>query len=199
VLVTDTAGRAWRHGQTDLAIGAAGLEPLHDLAGHEDGYGNELAVTAPAVADEVAAAADLVKGKLGRRPAAVVRGLGHLVLAPGSHGPGATALVRQEDQDLFGLGARDAVLRALEGRPGELRGFGRPAEVGEVVGRLDALAPGCTAVPDRGRVVVDLSGLDVWTAGRTQARLTTAAFALGWLPVDEAGPAVLLRFEPGTP
>ena len=71
VLVSDTAGRAWRHGQTDLAVGAAGLEVLHDHAGRTDPHGNELAVTAPAVADELASAADLVKRKLDRRPAAV--------------------------------------------------------------------------------------------------------------------------------
>ena len=68
VLVTDTAGRAWRDGQTDIAVGAAGLDVLHDYAGRADAHGNELAVTAPAVADELAAAADLVKGKLDRRP-----------------------------------------------------------------------------------------------------------------------------------
>ena len=86
---------------------------LQDYAGRTDPHGNELAVTAPAVADELAAAADLVKRKLDRRPAAVVRGLAGLVLPPGSHGPGAVALVRDEAQDMFGLGAREAVLGAL--------------------------------------------------------------------------------------
>ena len=75
VLVSDTAGRAWRTGQTDIAIGAAGLDVLDDHAGRTDPYGNPLAVTAPAVADELASAADLVKGKLSARPVAVVRGL----------------------------------------------------------------------------------------------------------------------------
>ena len=74
VLVSDTAGRAWRTGQTDIAIGAAGLDVLDDHAGRTDPYGNPLAVTAPAVADELASAADLVKGKLSARPVAVVRG-----------------------------------------------------------------------------------------------------------------------------
>ena len=73
VVVSDTAGRAWREGQTDIAVGAAGLDVLDDHAGLVDDYGNELAVTAPAIADEVAAAADLVKGKLARRPAALLR------------------------------------------------------------------------------------------------------------------------------
>ncbi len=200
VVVTDTAGRPWRHGQTDIAIGVAGLEPLHDLAGRTDRYGNELSVTAPAVADEIAAATDLVKGKLGLRPAAIVRGLAHLVLPAGSHGPGAAALVRGEAEDMFGLGAREAVLRALDGGREHLRGFGRPAEVDELVAVLTVLAEG-SAVHDEGgtRVAVDLSALDVWTAGRAQARLTAAAFALGWVPADETGPAVVLRFARATP
>jgi coenzyme F420-0:L-glutamate ligase len=98
VLVTDTAGRAWREGQTDLAIGAAGLVVLDDLAGRVDPYGNTLAVTAPAVADEIAGAAELAAGKLGRRPFVVVRGRSDLVLPagedrvprPSSGDPGAT-------------------------------------------------------------------------------------------------------------
>ena len=89
VLVTDTAGRTWREGQTDLAVGAAGLRVLDDHAGRADGYGNELEVTAPAVADELAGAAELAAGKLGRRPFTVIRGRGDLVLPPGDHGPGA--------------------------------------------------------------------------------------------------------------
>src|SRR5690242_18208037 len=89
VVVSDTAGRAWRHGQTDLAIGAAGIEPLEVFEGRTDGYGNELAVTAPAVVDEIAGFAELVTGKLGGRPVTFVRGLADRVLPPGEHGPGA--------------------------------------------------------------------------------------------------------------
>ncbi|MGA8995690.1 MAG: coenzyme F420-0:L-glutamate ligase, partial [Nocardioidaceae bacterium] len=146
VVVTDTAGRAWRTGQSDIAVGLAGLAPLHDLSGQRDPHGNLLAVTAPAVADELAAAGDLVKGKLERRPAAVVRGLAALVLPPGEHGPGATALVRDEAEDLFGLGAREAVLAALDGTEG--RGFGGPCTATELVDRLRRLAgPGTTVEP----------------------------------------------------
>ncbi len=112
VVVTDTAGRAWRLGQTDMAVGCAGLLPLVDLAGSHDTHGNVLLVTAPAVADELAAAAYLVKGKASGRPVAVVRGFGSMVLPPGGHGPGAAALVRPPAEDLFGLGARDAVVAA---------------------------------------------------------------------------------------
>ena len=107
VVVTDTMGRAWRTGQTDQAIGVAGLPPLEDLRGQDDGHGNVLEVTMAAVADEVASAADLVKGKLGRRPFAVVRGLGFRVGR--EDGPGAAALVRPEAEDMFRLGAHDVV------------------------------------------------------------------------------------------
>ncbi|MBA2560536.1 MAG: coenzyme F420-0:L-glutamate ligase [Propionibacteriales bacterium] len=112
VVVTDTAGRAWRNGQTDMAIGCAGLWPLVDLAGTLDVYSGLLTVTAPAVADELAAAADLVKGKTTGRPLARVRGLGDTVLPVGAPGPGAGTLIRHRDDDLFGLGARDAVQAA---------------------------------------------------------------------------------------
>lgn len=195
VVVTDTAGRAWRHGQTDLALGAAGIEPLQDLAGRVDDYGNTLVVTAPAVADALAAAADLVKGKLGRRPAAVVRGAPDLVLPAGRHGPGARALVREETADMFGLGARDAVLRALAGDPEDLRGFGAAATPDEVAATLAGLAAPCpvrvapTGGGEPGPVVlVDLLGLDERAAGRTHARVGAAAFALGWLLAEGEGP-----------
>ena len=107
VVVTDTMGRAWRTGQTDQAVGVAGLTPLDDLRGRDDGHGNVLEVTVAALADEVASAADLVKGKLGRRPFAVVRGLAARTTR--EDGPGAAALVRPADEDMFRLGARDVV------------------------------------------------------------------------------------------
>ena len=88
VVVTDTAGRAWREGQTDIAIGAAGLRVAEDYAGRVDAHGNALAVTAPAVADEIAGAAELAQGKLGGRPFAVVRGRADLVLPAGRGRPG---------------------------------------------------------------------------------------------------------------
>jgi hypothetical protein len=113
VVLTDTAGRAWRLGQTDLAVGCAGMAPLVDLSGTQDTHGNTLLVTAPAVADELAAAADLIKGKTSGRPVAVVRGLSSVVLPPGEDGPGAAALVRPAAEDLFGLGAREAVVAAV--------------------------------------------------------------------------------------
>lgn len=104
VVVTDTMGRAWRTGQTDVAIGAAGLEVLHAYAGEHDQHGNELIVTEIAVADEIAAAADLVKGKLTAVPVAVVRGL--KLRADGSS---ARNLVRAGEEDLFWLGTDEAI------------------------------------------------------------------------------------------
>ncbi len=142
VVVSDTAGRAWRHGQTDLAIGVAGLEPLESFAGRTDDYGNELAVTAPAVADEIAAAAELASGKLGRRPVTIVSGLAHRVLPPGAHGPGARVLVRERGADMFGLGSREAVLAALAGTQQEA--FGAPASAEELVAALAELGIAAT-------------------------------------------------------
>ncbi|MFT4166088.1 MAG: coenzyme F420-0:L-glutamate ligase [Microlunatus sp.] len=120
VIVSDTAGRAWRLGQTDHAIGAARVQVLASYAGEIDAYGNELAVTTMALADELAAAADLVKSKLAGRPVAVIRGRSDLVL-PGPVGdqsdPGeavtASAIVRDGPGDLFSHGSREAVLAAL--------------------------------------------------------------------------------------
>ncbi|GAA4549103.1 coenzyme F420-0:L-glutamate ligase [Amycolatopsis samaneae] len=104
VVVTDTMGRAWRVGQTDAAIGASGLRVLHAYAGQVDAQGNELAVTEVAVADELAAAADLVKGKLGGTPVAVVRGL-----TLTDDGSTARNLVRPVDIDLFRLGTNESI------------------------------------------------------------------------------------------
>jgi coenzyme F420-0:L-glutamate ligase/coenzyme F420-1:gamma-L-glutamate ligase len=106
VVITDTAGRPWRLGQTDIAIGAAGLVVLDDLRGTTDAYGRTLEATMAAVSDEVAAAAELVKGKATGRPIAVVRGLGHLVTD--EDGPGARSLVRTGPDDMFATGSAEA-------------------------------------------------------------------------------------------
>lgn len=107
VIVTDTFGRPWRTGQTDVALGVAGLAPLVDLRGRTDPHGTVLGVTVTAVADELAAAADLVKGKLSGIPAAIVRGLGHLVTA--ADGSGGAALIRPAADDMFRWGHREVV------------------------------------------------------------------------------------------
>ena len=113
VIISDTAGRPWRLGQTDHAIGAARVRVLAPYAGQVDDYGNELAVTTMALADELAAAADLVKGKLGGRPVAVLRGLAELVGPQPAETSGAAAILRTGREDLFSHGSREAVLAAL--------------------------------------------------------------------------------------
>ena len=105
VLITDTLGRPWRVGQTDMAIGAAGLAPVHDYRGEPDTFGTLLEVTLTAVADEIAAAADLVKGKTNAVPVAVLRGLEGLVTE--ADGPGAAALIRPPSEDMFRYGSAD--------------------------------------------------------------------------------------------
>jgi coenzyme F420-0:L-glutamate ligase / coenzyme F420-1:gamma-L-glutamate ligase len=99
VIVSDSFGRAWRLGQTDVAIGVAGLVPLDDWRGRRDSVGRELRATAIAVADSLAAAADLARAKDSREPAVLVRGAGHLVTA--ADGPGAAVLRRPRAEDLF--------------------------------------------------------------------------------------------------
>ncbi|OOC55333.1 MULTISPECIES: coenzyme F420-0:L-glutamate ligase [Nocardiopsis] len=107
VVVSDTFGRPWRVGQTDVAVGAAGLPAVQDLRGTTDAHGNLMEATVNAVADEIAGAGELVKGKTSGVPVAVVSGLGGLVTE--EDGPGAAALVRPADADLFRYGSRDVV------------------------------------------------------------------------------------------
>jgi coenzyme F420-0:L-glutamate ligase / coenzyme F420-1:gamma-L-glutamate ligase len=99
IVISDSFGRAWRLGQAEVAIGCAGIAPLDDWSGRRDAEGRELQATLIAVADEAAAAADLVRDKASRVPAAIVRGLDRHVIA--GDGPGAVALRRPRDEDLF--------------------------------------------------------------------------------------------------
>jgi coenzyme F420-0:L-glutamate ligase/coenzyme F420-1:gamma-L-glutamate ligase len=99
VVITDSFGRAWRHAQVDIAIGCAGLRPLEDWRGRQDGLGRELKATWIAVADELAAAADLTRTKDGYQPVVLIRGAGRHVTD--EDGPGARAMLRPENEDLF--------------------------------------------------------------------------------------------------
>jgi coenzyme F420-0:L-glutamate ligase/coenzyme F420-1:gamma-L-glutamate ligase len=108
VVVSDTLGRPWRNGQTDCAIGVAGLAPIRDARGTIDSHGHLLEVTEIAVADEIAAAAELVKGKTDGVPVAIVRGLSR-----DDDGRGAQALIRPADQDWFRLGTVEAQQQAV--------------------------------------------------------------------------------------
>jgi coenzyme F420-0:L-glutamate ligase / coenzyme F420-1:gamma-L-glutamate ligase len=139
VVVSDTLGRPWRLGQTDLAIGAAGVTVLDDLRGSTDAGGRRLEATIVAIADELASAAELVKGKADGRPVAVVRGLGHLVTAIDA--PGARSIVRPSADDLFRQGSDEAWKAGFEAgtaagtsvNPAPSQAPSRPSS-----GRLDA-------------------------------------------------------------
>jgi coenzyme F420-0:L-glutamate ligase / coenzyme F420-1:gamma-L-glutamate ligase len=99
VIISDSFGRAWRVGQTDVAIGVAGLTPTEDWRGSNDAYGREMRATVIAVADLAAGTADLARRKDGGQPIVLIRGLERLVTP--ADGPGAAALIRAREQDLF--------------------------------------------------------------------------------------------------
>lgn len=139
VILSDTAGRPWRKGQTDFALGAAGVEVVEDLRGSTDTGGRLLSVTERCIADEIAAAADLVKAKATGVPAAHVRGLGQYVHNLEAGGQlvelpsGARDLIRTGAQDWFGFGMVEAVRAALGVEPGSAAAaeVGVPFIVGE--------------------------------------------------------------------
>jgi len=99
VLITDSFGRAWRHGQVDVAIGLAGMQPLDDWRGRTDASGLRLRATWLALADAAAASADLARAKDSREPVVIVEGLQRFLTA--ADGPGAAALLRPPEEDLF--------------------------------------------------------------------------------------------------
>jgi coenzyme F420-0:L-glutamate ligase/coenzyme F420-1:gamma-L-glutamate ligase len=183
VIVTDTLGRPWRSGQIDLAIGAAGITVIEDLRGTTDSHGNTLAVTLPAIADEIAAASELVKGKADGVPVAVLRGLADVVLPVGEHGPGARALVRDAESDLFSLGTREAALAAVLDRvpptgPRELD----PAMWKPLLERADGLH---IEVADGAATVF---GADPVAVGQMAERLAVLLHAEGYGVAVRTGP-----------
>ena len=178
VIISDTAGRAWRNGQTDIAIGCAGLLPLQPFAGREDSYGNPLVVTAPAVADEVAAAAELASGKLGRCPVVIVRGL-PAGLVTEDDGPGAASLVRPEREDLFGLGSREAVLAAITGGESVPRGFPETDANPQDLLELAVVPDGMTVTIENGSCQITAGSESLVAAGELRQRLLALARAHG--------------------
>ena len=181
VVVSDTAGRPWRVGQTDFALGCAGLRAIDDLRGTTDVSGTLLQVTERAVADEVAALADLVKGKAQSLPVAIVRGLAAYVTT--DDGPGARALLREPSSDWFRLGHVEAVLAALgvaldDAEPPSVTPEPLAHKVRRACGVACALAEAhrtvvSCAVVDDGRTV-QLSGPDGFTLGVVVTRLLAA-------------------------
>lgn len=176
VVLSDTAGRPWRFGQTDFALGAAGLDVVDDLRGGVDADGQPLAVTARAVGDELAATADLVKGKADAIPAAVVRGT---PWARTDRGPGARALIRTGREDWFDYGRAEAVRAALGLEPGSAGAeqLGIPSVAPEpVADRLGrAVAVTLLGAPDVG---IDVGGSVVHLSSPTAYQLGIAASRL---------------------
>jgi len=190
VLITDTMGRAWRDGLTDVAIGVAGLTAVTDPRGETDAFGNVLGVTQVAIADEIAAAGDLVKGKLAGIPVAVVRGLAPDGKLP-DDGQGSRALVRLASTDMFRLGTDEAI----------------------ALGRADAAGAEAVAPPlhaDAAHVITSMPATDVQAAAIRQGFLGFLAarpdamwrscvpghLTASAVVVDPARRAVLLTLHP---
>jgi coenzyme F420-0:L-glutamate ligase / coenzyme F420-1:gamma-L-glutamate ligase len=186
VVVSDTAGRAWRRGQVDFALGCAGLVVVDDLRGTQDASGQPLEVTERVLADEVAALADLVKGKTNGVPVALVRGLSALVTD--DDGPGAACLLRDPASDWFRLGHVEAVRAALGSFAGAVE---PPSVLPEPVEHraARAAAVALTAAPDLagapphhvvavdGAASVRVEVPDAFAAGVCASRLRTALWA----------------------
>ncbi|SCF34390.1 coenzyme F420-0:L-glutamate ligase / coenzyme F420-1:gamma-L-glutamate ligase [Micromonospora matsumotoense] len=216
VIISDTMGRPWRNGLTDVALGVAGMAAIRDHRGEVDPYGNELQLTQMAVVDELAGAGELIKGKCDQVPVAVVRGYlpatsppadgdldprpsdgnrrdGSPAIRPVDDGVGAAALVRESALDLFSLGTAEAMaagLRAaatLADGPGEAPAD--PAAVDRAIAAVaEVVAPGTTFT----RITDDevraglAATVDGWPTGATALLLGTAP-----TPVDQPD---LVRF-----
>ncbi|GAA0607088.1 coenzyme F420-0:L-glutamate ligase [Kribbella sandramycini] len=183
VVVTDTLGRPWRTGQIDLAIGAAGVRVVEDLRGTTDSHGNVLAVTEPALADEIASASELVKGKADGVPVAVLRGLEDVVLPVGEHGPGARALVRDAEHDMFSLGTREAARAAVLAR--QAPSGPRAADASLWEGLLDTVEGVRLDVADN---AVTVFGEEPVTVGVVAERLAVLLHAEGYGVSVRTGP-----------
>lgn len=198
VILSDTSGRPWRIGQVDFALGVHGVHAVDDLRGGVDADGRPLEVTARAVADEIASAADLAKGKVHAIPAAVVRGLAPLVPAHVEPtAPRGRDLVRTGPDDWFGYGRVEAVRAALGIEPGTKASteVGIPPAARQESTRLDAVARA---------VRVALAGVDTGTADIGQLSVTLGAetpFELGRLTarLEAALWCEWLRGTPGPP
>ncbi|HEX5595797.1 MAG TPA: coenzyme F420-0:L-glutamate ligase [Micromonosporaceae bacterium] len=198
VIVSDTMGRPWRNGLTDVALGVSGMPAIRDHRGEVDPYGNELTITQMAVVDELAGAGELVKGKSAQVPVAVIRG--YLTATDPDDGVGATALVRDAAYDLFSLGtaeAHAAGLRTAATLP-EAAVTDGPVDPDELVDRASVaraiatvagvIAPGTVFTPAtqeevRARFATVVPG---WPAAATAA--VTGTVAAG------QDPAALIRF-----
>jgi coenzyme F420-0:L-glutamate ligase / coenzyme F420-1:gamma-L-glutamate ligase len=208
-VVSDTFGRTWREGLTDVAVGAAGIAALTDLRGAFDAFGNRLETTRVALVDELASAADLVKGKLAGVPVAVVRGLSASRPDPDT---GTRPLVRAPADDLFPYGARDLVgsripAGELVPRPGELEAV---AEAFRVASAALPEFPVVLRYGGEGDGVVDVHLGDAATVttalnlgallGAAIVQLHADGWSTRWEPVSTPGGSSLVgRLWLGTP
>jgi coenzyme F420-0:L-glutamate ligase / coenzyme F420-1:gamma-L-glutamate ligase len=219
IIVSDTMGRPWRTGLTDVALGVAGMQPLRDYRGDTDTYGNELHVTQMAVVDELCAAAELVKNKYDQVPVAVVRGL---AVTGTPDGPGARALLRDPAYDLFALGTAEAIAagqRSVAVPPSTVDISVAPVDAASLSRALDLVAsPALTLLPaglrDKLRDRLDLPGGELILAAaapepracaragadlqRLRASLAAENLLTAWREVDPDLLAGLLPLPAGT-
>lgn len=219
VIVSDTMGRPWRTGLTDVALGVAGIEPLRDYRGETDAYGNELHITQMAIADELSAAAELVKNKYDQVPVAVVRGLD---VTGTPDGPGARVMLRDPAYDLFALGtaeARAAGQRSVAVPPSIVDIADLPVDAASLSRALDLVAsPALTLLPaglrDKLRDTLDLPGGELVLVAaepephacaragsdlqRLRASLAAEHLVTAWREVDPDLPAGLIPLPAGS-
>jgi coenzyme F420-0:L-glutamate ligase / coenzyme F420-1:gamma-L-glutamate ligase len=199
VIISDTMGRAWRDGVIDTAIGAAGFDVLEDLRGERDGAGHELEATVIAVADELASAAELVKGKLTATPVAVVRGFPFHRSDPDL---GARPLVRPSAGDLFRMGTREAQAQVV--RDSAPVSVPAPSATGLPSGiHRDAVMRAVQALgPTEAELAVSTDGATVaasgepFAAGLALGRLLTALAVEGLRGTMIDGSAAIRVIEP---
>lgn len=191
VILSDTAGRPWRTGQTDFALGAAGVAVVADHRDDVDVDGRPMGVTVRAIADELAAAADLVKGKVQACPVALIRGAAAWVLPPGEHGPGAAGLLRRGPGDFFAMGHVEAIRAALGVGPGSdaatqvgIRAVHPEASADRLARALRVASLGepisdaqVSVAAHSPRWVVTVSGGDAYAVGRRCARIEVALWS----------------------
>lgn len=193
IVVSDTMGRAWRNGLTDVALGAAGIEALLDHRGQVDPYGNELSLTQMAVVDELAAAAELVKGKCDRVPVAVVRGYPR-----SGEGSGAAVLIRDAESDMFSLGTAEARAEGLRAAAtlADRAGSGDPAAADRALRAVrPLLSAHVTHQPGNIRLAPASSGATALLGTGADAHRLRAALAAEGVEttavVDDAGVTLL--------
>ncbi|WP_341719099.1 coenzyme F420-0:L-glutamate ligase [Micromonospora sp. FIMYZ51] len=191
VIVSDTMGRPWRNGLTDVALGVAGMAAIRDHRGEVDPYGNELVLTQMAVIDELAAAGELIKGKCDQMPVAVIRG--YLTAPLAGDGEGAKVLVRDAAMDLFSLGTAEATVAGLAAaatlpdQPGSTPPD--PETVRQAIASVaDVVAPGTvfTPITEDGVRAGLVSTVPGWPAQATALVLCS--------PPTPAGQVQLVRF-----